>query len=68
MLARLAFAFLRRCDMGGPWIPVADQLRRTRELDRLRTIRGLTAEERAEADSLAHRAYMREWRRIGAGK
>lgn len=34
--------------MGGPWIPVADQLRRTRELDRLRTIRGLTAEEIAE--------------------
>lgn len=62
MPARLASGFLRRFDVGGPWIPVREQLRRSRELDRLRTIRGLTAEEQAEADSLAHRAYMRAWR------
>lgn len=43
---------------------VADQVARTRELDRIRTTRRLTAEEQAEADNLMDRAYQREWRRM----
>lgn len=43
-------------------MPVADQLRRTAELDALRLQRPLTAAEQAEADSLINRAYQREWR------
>ena len=43
-------------------IPLAEQRRRTIELDALRLLRPLTEAERAEADALAHRAYMRAWR------
>ena len=40
----------------------ADALaQRIAQLDDLRIGRGLTAEERAEADRLSHRAYMRAW-------
>jgi hypothetical protein len=41
---------------------LADQLRRTAELDALRLRRRLTDQEAAEADRLAHAAYMRAWR------
>lgn len=43
-------------------IPVAEQLARTAELDRIRCQRKLTASEQAEADNLAGRAYIRNWR------
>lgn len=43
-------------------MPVAEQLRRTAELDALRLQRPLTAAEQAEADNLADRAYHRHWR------
>ncbi|NLR72841.1 hypothetical protein HGI47_18355 [Novosphingobium sp. ERN07] len=43
-------------------MPVAQQLRRTAELDALRLLRPLTAAEQAEADNLADRAYQRQWR------
>lgn len=39
--------------------PLTAQRARTAELDRIRLQRPLTASERAEADNLAHRAYMR---------
>ena len=42
---------------------IAQQRTRRAELDTLRLRRPLTAEERAEADTLAQRLYMREWRR-----
>ena len=42
-------------------MPLADQRRRMAELDAIRLQRGLTAGEQAEADRLAHRAYMRAW-------
>lgn len=45
-------------------IPIAQQLQRTRELDRLRCQRPLTDAERAEADLLAYRAEMRAWRAV----
>lgn len=41
---------------------VADQVRRTRELDAIRLRRRLTPSEQAEADNLADRAYFRLWR------
>jgi len=43
-------------------IPLAQQLQRSAELDAIRLTRKLTAEEQAEADRLADRAYMRAWR------
>ncbi|CDO35799.1 hypothetical protein [Novosphingobium sp. KN65.2] len=43
-------------------IPLPDQLRRRRELDDIRMRRALTAEERAEDDDLAERAYQRAYR------
>jgi hypothetical protein len=43
-------------------IPLAQQLQRSAELDAIRLARKLTAEEQAEADRLADRAYMRAWR------
>lgn len=43
-------------------IPLAEQLRRRRELDDIRLQRVLTAEERAEDDDLAERAYQRAYR------
>lgn len=42
--------------------PVAAQLARTAELDRLRVQRPLTAAELAEAENLSARAYNRAWR------
>lgn len=45
---------------------LADQLRRTAELDALRLHRRLTDQEAAEADRLAHAAYMRAWRTVQA--
>lgn len=45
-----------------PFTSVADQRRRSAELDALRLSRRLTAEEQAEADNLADRAYYRAWR------
>lgn len=38
------------------------QRERTRELDRLRIERGLTTEEKAEADKLAEQLYQRVYR------
>lgn len=58
-------------------IPLAEQRRRSAELATLRLTRGLTDAEQAEAEALAHRAYMRAWhaaqaaparRRMGAGQ
>lgn len=43
-------------------LTVPEQLQRTRELDEIRIKRRLTEAEAAEADRLAHCAYMREWR------
>lgn len=43
-------------------IPVAQQMARSRELDRIRLSRPLTPEEQAEADNLMDRAYQRERR------
>lgn len=43
-------------------IALPDQLRRTAELDAIRLQRRLTPAEQAEADNLADRAYMRQWR------
>jgi hypothetical protein len=43
-------------------IPFKDQLRRRRELDEIRMVRPLTAEERAEDLDLANRAYQRIYR------
>ena len=43
------------------YIPREQQRRRTAELDAIRLQRRLTAAERAEAASLAHRAYMHAW-------
>lgn len=43
-------------------IALAEQLRRAAELDAIRLQRPLTAAEQAEADNLADRAYMRQWR------
>ena len=47
-------------------IALADQLRRRRELDDIRMKRALTAEERAEDDDLAERAYQRAYRQAFA--
>lgn len=47
-------------------IPVAEQLARTAELDRIRCQRKLTEAEQAEADNLAERAYIRAWRAVQA--
>ena len=45
------------------------QLRsRIDQLDALRMARQLTADERAEADALTHRLYMREWRLVEASR
>lgn len=44
-------------------MPVAEQRRRMAELDTLRIDRPLTVQERAEAESLINRLYMREYRR-----
>lgn len=52
---------VRRC------ISAAELRRRIDALDALRFKRGLTAEEREEADRLTHRLYMREWRAGTAG-
>lgn len=41
---------------------LADQRRRSAELDAIRMQRKLTPEEQAEADNLVQRAYLREWR------
>jgi predicted glycosyltransferase len=41
---------------------LSEQRARTAELDRLRLQRPLTPQEQAEADNLAHRAYLRAWR------
>lgn len=43
-------------------MPVAEQLRRTAELDAIRVQRRLTTEEQAEADNLTMRAYYRAHR------
>jgi len=43
-------------------IPIADQRRRTAELDAIRCRRPLTFAEQAEADRLANAAYLRAWR------
>lgn len=48
--------------MGQRQAPVAEQRQRSQQLDALRTQRRLTREEADEAERLAHRAYMREWR------
>ena len=42
---------------------MALQSQRRAELDAIRIDRALTAAEQAEADRLADRLYMREWRR-----
>jgi hypothetical protein len=42
---------------------LALQTRRRAELDAIRLDRALTPAEQAEADRLADRLYMREWRR-----
>ena len=42
---------------------LAQQRTRRAELDAARLHRQLTADERAEADTLTQRLYMREWRR-----
>ena len=47
-------------------IPLADQLRRRRELDEIRMARAFTPEERAEDDDLAERAYQRAYRQAYA--
>jgi DnaJ-domain-containing protein 1 len=44
-------------------IPLAQQIARRAELDTLRLSRRLTPSEAAEADNLAQRLYMREFRR-----
>lgn len=49
-------------------IPVAEQLARTAELDRIRCQRKLTVAEQAEADNLAGRAYIRTWRASEAAR
>lgn len=56
-----------------PRLSIAQLRRRIDDIDALRLIRPLTPAERAEADNLAHRLYMRSWRgdtippaRIGA--
>lgn len=41
-----------------------EQARRTRELDDLRIQRGLTPEEKAEADDLADKLYQRLYRLV----
>lgn len=46
-------------------IPVAEQHRRAAELDAIRATRALTDAERAEADNLSGRIYMREYRKGG---
>lgn len=43
-------------------LSTAQLRRRIDQIDALRLTRLLTAEERAEADNLAHRLYMRAWR------
>ncbi len=43
-------------------IPLADQIRRRRELDAIRMQRALTPAERAEDDDLAERFAKRVWR------
>lgn len=43
----------------------AEQRQRTRELDDLRVARGLTPAEKAEADELALKLYMRVYRMAG---
>lgn len=43
-------------------IALSEQLRRAAELDAIRLERRLTPAEQAEADNLADRAYMRQWR------
>lgn len=43
-------------------IALSEQLRRASELDAIRLERCLTPAEQAEADNLADRAYMRQWR------
>lgn len=47
--------------MTRPRLTVAQQGERRRQLDALRLQRRLTPEERAEADDLANRLYMRVW-------
>lgn len=42
-------------------IPLAQQRQRAAQLDEIRRHRPLTDAEHAEADNLAHRAYMRAW-------
>jgi hypothetical protein len=46
------------------WESVGEQRRRASELDGLRLRRQLTTSERREADRLAHKLYMREWRKL----
>lgn len=41
---------------------IALQRQRSEELDNIRLQRRLTDPEQAEADTLAHRLYMRQWR------
>lgn len=45
---------------------MAREAERRAELDRIRTLRPLTADEAAEHDRLIARLYMREWRRANA--
>ena len=47
--------------MNRPRLTVAQQGERRRQLDAFRLQRRLTPEERAEADDLAERLYMRVW-------
>lgn len=49
-------------------LPLAEQLRRTTELDIIRCHRPLTDAEKAEADNLASRAQMRAWRAVQADR
>lgn len=49
-------------------IPLADQLARTAELDRIRCRRPLTDAEQAEANNLAARAQIRAWRSVQADR
>lgn len=47
-------------------MPLREQIKLTRKLQRIAQRRPLSKREKALADSMAHRAYMREWRRMGA--
>lgn len=49
-------------------IPIAEQLARSAELDRIRCQRKLSPAEQAEADTLAGRAQMRAWRAVQADR